>query len=116
MAPTLARRIAFALVLVTSAPVLAHADLLKPSPRALAAADGDEPPPHVDPAKLRKPEPKKVELDDSPVYKKWWFWVVTAAVVGGTIAYGALTFTPAEARPHACPPSTRVCFGDGRAQ
>jgi hypothetical protein len=105
------------LVVTTTAPAstFAHEDLLKPSPRALAAADKDEPPPRLDQAPLeRKPVKPVVADDDSPVYRKWWFWAVAAAVVGGTIAFGALTFTPAAAHPRACPPTTRLCFGDGR--
>ena len=102
------------LTLAIGTPVLADGSVLRPSPRALAAAD--EPPAHVEPATVRQAPPKPVvAADDTSVYKKWWFWVVTAAVVGGTIAYGALSFTPAEPRPRACPPSTRVCFGDGRS-
>ena len=117
MGPTWIRRTAFLLVLSMSVPALAGDGVLKPSPRALAAADGDEPPAHVDPATVLKPAPKPVAAeDDTPVYKKWWFWALTAAVVGGTAAFGALTFTAAEARPRACPPSTRTCFGDGRPQ
>jgi hypothetical protein len=102
------------LALAISAPLLANESVLKPSPRALAAADGDEPPPHADPA-VKKAPPKPVAMaDDVPVYKKWWFWVVTAAVVGGTVAFGALTFDAVQPRPTACPTTSRVCFGDGR--
>jgi hypothetical protein len=116
------RGTAFVLALAISAPVLAQGgggrtgDLLRPSPRALAAAD--EPPPHVDPLAPKRPVPAQVvvQLDDAPVYKKWWFWVMTAAVIGGTVAFGALTFKPAEPHPRACPITTLVCFGDGRAQ
>jgi hypothetical protein len=91
--------------------------LLRPSPRALAAATQDEPPPHAEPATLRRPEPKpEVVVDEAPVYKKWWFWALTAAVVGGTVAFGAATFEASRPRARACPPSTLVCFGDGRPQ
>jgi hypothetical protein len=119
MGLTWMRGTAFVLALAFCGPAFgkgAPVDLLRPSPRALAAAD--EPPPHVDPALIKKPPPTQVVVvaDDTPVYKKWWFWAVAAAVVGGTAAFGALTFTPTEARPRACPPSTRVCFGDGRPQ
>jgi hypothetical protein len=117
MGLTVMRGTAFVLALMFTAPAFGKGtDLLRPSPRALAAAD--EPPPHVDPALVKKPPPTQVVVaaDDAPVYKKWWFWALTAAVIGGTVAFGALTFTPAEARPRACPPTTRVCFGDGRPQ
>ena len=115
MVPSLVRGLAFLLLVTTSAPIWAHEDLLRPSPRALAAADKDEPPPHADQAPLQRQPVKPVATDDdSPVYRKWWFWAVAAAVVGGTIAFGALTFTPADARPRACPTTSRLCFGDGR--
>jgi hypothetical protein len=117
MGLTVMRGTAFVVALVFSGPVFGKgADLLRPSARALAAAD--EPPPHVDPALVKKPPPTQVVVatDDTPVYKKWWFWALTAAVVGGTVAFGVLTFTPAEPRPRACPAATRVCFGDGRPQ
>jgi hypothetical protein len=114
MEARMVRVTALVLALMFSASALANENLLRPSPRALAAAD-DDPPPHANSVTLRRPPPKPVVVeDDSPVYKKWWFWALTAAVVGGTVAYGALTFKAAEPRPRACPPTTRVCFGDGR--
>jgi len=116
MGLNLVRGIAFLLVVAVSAPLLAKENLLAPSPRALAAAD-DEPPPHVDRTTVRKAPVRPVmAADEVPVYKKWWFWAVTAAVVGGTIAFGALTFTPVEPRPSACPTTSVTCFGDGRPQ
>jgi hypothetical protein len=115
MSVTSMRGIAFLVAFAFSIPALANDSLLRPSPRALAAAD--EPPPHVDRPTVARPAARPaVALDDSPVYKKWWFWALTAAVVGGTIAFGALTFTPAEPRPRACPATTLACFGDGRPQ
>jgi hypothetical protein len=116
MGVSVLRGTAFVLAMALSAPVLGEVrGPLKPSARALAVAD--EPPPHADPRAV-KPPPTQVTVvqDDTPVYKKWWFWALTAAVVGGTVAFGALTFTPAEPRPRACPPATRLCFGDGRPQ
>jgi hypothetical protein len=117
MGLNLVRGIAFLLAVAMSAPLLANENLLAPSPRALAAADSDEPPPHVDPATVRKAPPRPVmAADEVPVYKKWWFWAVTAAVIGGTVAFGVLTFTPIDPHPRACPATARVCFGDGRMQ
>jgi hypothetical protein len=118
MVLTVLRGTAFVLALAISVPAGAGEvrGRLQPSARALAAAD--EPPPHVDPAPIKRPPPTQVTTaaDDTPVYKKWWFWALTAAVIGGTVAFGALTFTPADPRPRACPPTTRLCFGDGRPQ
>jgi|tagenome__1003787_1003787.scaffolds.fasta_scaffold19787870_1 hypothetical protein len=108
------RGTALVLALALAEPALAADGVFRPSPRALA--QGDEPPPHANRGALKQATPKAVVVadEDAPVYKKWWFWAVTAAVVGATVAYGALSFKPAEARPRACPLSTRVCFGDGR--
>jgi hypothetical protein len=116
MEARMVRVTALVLALMISGSALAKENVLRPSARALAAASGgDDPPPHASAVTLRRPPPKAAVVeDDSPVYKKWWFWVLTAAVVGGTVAYGALTFKAAEPRPRACPPTTRVCFGDGR--
>jgi hypothetical protein len=99
----------------TAATARADSRLLHPSPRALAAAD-DEPPAHED-SRAVKPRPvKAAPEDEAPVYKKWWFWALTAAVVGGTVLFGVTTFKPAQHLPTACPPTTVACFGDGRPQ
>jgi hypothetical protein len=101
-------------------PELARADtpLLHPSARALAAGDDEDPPPHgEDPRAVAKKKAVKEAApeEEAPVYKKWWFWALTAAVVGGTVAFGVTTFKPAAHLPHACPPTSVACFGDGRA-
>jgi hypothetical protein len=94
---------------------------LQPSARALALValqpDDEDPPPRVDRRIEEKPvEVKRVE-DDRPIYKKWWFWALTVAVVGATVTAGVLaaqdTPTPP---PLGCPPATLACFGDGRMQ
>ena len=99
---------------------LARADtpLLHPSVGALAAADDDEPPPREDPRAAARKKAVKAEVpeEEAPVYKKWWFWALTAAVVGGTVIFGVTTFKPAAHLPHACPPTSVACFGDGRNQ
>jgi hypothetical protein len=112
-------RVAVLLVAVmtwTAATARADGRVFHPSQRALAAAGDDEPPPHLDP-KAVKPKPvKAVPEDEAPVYKKWWFWAVTAAVVGGTVIFGVSTFKPAQHLPRACSPTAVVCFGDGHPQ
>jgi hypothetical protein len=93
----------------------AESPLLHPSQRALAAAD-DEPPPYEDPRAVKKKpvqEAKPVE-DDTPSYKRWWFWALAAAVVGAVTIVGVTTFKPAPHAPQACAPGTITCFGDGR--
>jgi hypothetical protein len=96
---------------------IARADspLLHPSTRALAAADDEDPPPREDRRAVKKQPEKAVEAEDeAPVYKKWWFWALTAAVVGGTVIFGVATFKPADHPPKACMPGTVACFGDRR--
>jgi hypothetical protein len=93
----------------------ADSPLLHPSVRALAAADDDEPPPHQDPRAANKKEVKTTApADEAPVYKRWWFWALTAAVVGGVAIVGISTFKPAPHVPMACQPGSITCFGDGR--
>jgi hypothetical protein len=99
----------------TAATARADSRLFHPSARALAAAGDDEPPPHEDPLKVKPKPVKKAEPEEeAPVYKKWWFWALTAAVVGGTVIFGVSTFKPAQHLPAACPPMAVACFGDGR--
>src|SRR4051794_341527 len=85
-----------------------------PSQRALAAAD-DEPPPRGAPTVKRVTATPVTAVDEKPVYTKWWFWALTAAVVGGTIALGVATNEAPQHLPHACPAGTASCFGDGRS-
>lgn len=89
--------------------------LLQPSARALLQPDDEDPPPRVDRTVVEKPVEKKRVEDDRPIYKTWWFWALTAAVVGGTVTAGVLTIKGSPAPPPlGCPPSTLACFGDGR--
>jgi hypothetical protein len=91
----------------------ADSPLFHPTTRALAAAD-DEPPPHLDRRAAKKPEQPATPHEVVPVYKTWWFWALTAAVVGGTVVFGVATFKPAPHAPMACMPDSVACFGDGR--
>jgi hypothetical protein len=96
-------------------PTGAPGPLFQPSARALAAADEEDPPPRDDPRLLqKKPDKEVVPQEETPIYKTWWFWALTAAVVGGTVVFGVSTFKPAEHFPHACPSNAVACFGDGR--
>jgi hypothetical protein len=92
--------------------------LFHPSPRALAAAGEEEPPPHEDDPLKVKPQPVKptVPAEEAAIYKKWWFWALTAAVVGGIVIVGVTTFKPAQHTAMACPSGTVACFGDGHPQ
>jgi hypothetical protein len=104
------------LISVSALPVSARplSNLLQPSTRALAQGDSEDPPLRRRETPVVKQEPQKVELDEAPIYKKWWFWALTAVVVGGVVAVGVLSNKPTETFPHACPSSSVLCFGDGR--
>ncbi len=83
--------------------------------RPLLLAPADEPPPRERLAVVRPVaavQPKKD--DDAPIYKQWWFWALTAAVVGGTVALGVAVIEPQGSRPRPCAPGLLTCFGDGR--
>ena len=59
---------------------------------------------------------KKKQEADAPYYKKWWFWALTAAVVGGTVALGAWAVEPERPlRPAPAASGVIGCFGDGRS-
>src|SRR3954454_11929787 len=92
-----------ALMAGTAATARADNRLMHPSQRALAAAGDDEPPSHQDrrPAKVQPVTP--VPQEESPIYKKWWFWALTGAVVGGIVICGVATFKPTPHAPMACP-------------
>jgi hypothetical protein len=102
------------LISFSTLPVFARPNLLQPSPRALAQGDSEDPPLKRRETPVVKQEPEKVELDQPPLYKKWWFWALTAAVVGGVVTVGVLSNQPAKSYPHACPVGSVLCFGDGR--
>jgi hypothetical protein len=93
----------------------ADSPLFHPSPRALAAAGDDDPPPRNASRAVKEPAADAAPKEETPIYKKWWFWALTAAVVGGTVAFGVAKFKPAVHLPHACPPAAVACFGDGRS-
>ena len=60
-------------------------------------------------------ENQKKEGVEKPYYKKWWFWALTAAVVGGTVALGVWAVEPSQVPARACSPGVIGCFGDGRS-
>jgi hypothetical protein len=92
----------------------ARQPVLAPSLAALAAAD-DDPPLPGGRAVIRKTPETTGPVEETPVYKTWWFWALTAAVVGGTVIFGVATFKPTENAPLACVPGVVACFGDGRS-
>jgi hypothetical protein len=59
-------------------------------------------------------EKKKVQAD-APYYKKWWFWALTGAIVGGTVALGFWAIEPSPVPARACSLGVIGCFGDGRS-
>jgi hypothetical protein len=83
---------------------------------------GDDPPPpraQVMEQKRREEAARALAEQDraraeSPYYKKWWFWALTAAVVGGTLALGAWAVEPTTPPARACSAGVIGCFGDGR--
>jgi len=106
-----------ALMAWTAASARADSRVLHPSQRALAAAGDDEPPSHEENPLKAKPQPvKAVPAEEAPVYKKWWFWALTGAVVTGIVVFGVSTFKPTQHSPLACPNGVVACFGDGRPQ
>src|SRR5688500_8545211 len=48
--------------------------------------------------------------DETPAYKRWWFWALTAAVVGGTVALGAWAVDSGSNPPKGCAATSAVCF------
>jgi hypothetical protein len=104
-----------ALIFATAAGRAAEANspLLSPSWSALAAADED-PPLRPDHRPVKNPDEDRpvVPAEEVPVYKTWWFWALTAAVVGGVVIFGVTTFEAASHPPKACTPGTVACFGD----
>jgi hypothetical protein len=82
--------------------------------RLMRLAQADDPPARPRLA-TPPPPPPPVEQEERPIYKTWWFWALTAAVVGGTVALGLAMREPDKERPpRACTPGVLVCFGDGR--
>jgi hypothetical protein len=101
-----------------SRPASAAEDLVKATAALVLA---EEPPPtrsqlleqqrksDEEKARNKKPEP-----DDRPVFKRWWFWALTGAVVGGTALLGVWAIKGSTQPAKACSPGSIGCFGDGR--
>lgn len=110
----------------------AEAEAAKPPPPpsfeaeaiALQTDDGEKPEREAKAAPLpgvtlgaglpTKEKPRTRINPDTPFYKTWWFWTVTAVVVGGAVAIGVVASRPREATIHGCPADVIGCFGDGR--
>ena len=98
-----------------SVPNVAYADETL-SHRLFPVKLQDEPP-VAGARELTDPPPQPPPADDIPVYKNFWFWVLTAAMVGGVITAGVVLDKPMPSKPHPCPmPMVTICFGDGRAR
>jgi hypothetical protein len=90
---------------------------------ALALAQDETPPPTrsqvlADKEReqaLQAEADKKKLVADVPYYKKWWFWALSAAVVGGTVALGVWAIDPSVPPARACSIGVIGCFGDGRS-
>lgn len=119
MSPPLARSAALIVAAAVSLTALPHpASADEPLGRRLMLlAQSDEPPPREPrTATPPPPPPRPAEDDERPIYKTWWFWALTAAVVGGTVALGvAMRDTSGPRPPRACPMGVIACFGDGRS-
>jgi hypothetical protein len=94
------------------------------TPAAPPAAPGpDNPPPTISEVRAQKERDEAARLQAekeksqpaSPYYKKWWFWALTAVVVGGTVALGAWAVEPSPQPARACSVGVIGCFGDGRS-
>jgi hypothetical protein len=103
------------------APAAQARDLVR---AAAMVAQADEPPPtrseklaqqQREADARAQAEGQKKETVEAPYYKKWWFWALTAAVVGGTVALGIWAVEPSAVPARACNPGVIGCFGDGRS-
>jgi hypothetical protein len=94
---------------------------LKPT-LILARADEEEPPPIAKEdleeeekrAKREQERKRKQEIDELPAYKRPWFWVLTAVVVGAGVTTGILLANKKDPPAKACSMGLVGCFGDGR--
>ena len=59
-------------------------------------------------------QPVEDDEDDGSVFKTWWFWALSAVVVGGTVALGVWAAQPDDKAAGLCSPTAIACFGDGR--
>jgi uncharacterized membrane protein len=91
-----------------------------PEPRR-ASSEADDPPrtppiPRSDPRAEAEAAEKqrKAELAAQPAYKRWWFWALTAVVVGGTAALGVWLVDSSDNPARKCSEGVVACFGDGR--
>lgn len=75
-----------------------------------SAIDGEEQPVSVAAGQPASAVPE----DEAPVYKRWWFWALTGAVVVGTVGLVAWASQTTESPARPCAAGTLVCFGDGR--
>jgi hypothetical protein len=57
---------------------------------------------------------KKVDDEESSVFKTWWFWALAAGVVGSTVALGVWAAQPSDSPARPCATGVIACFGDGR--
>ncbi len=63
---------------------------------------------------LTKAPARPADDEEDSVFKTWWFWALTAAVVGGTVALGVWAAQPEDQPAGLCSPGVIACFGDGR--
>ncbi len=105
----------------TVAPTARARDLVR---AAAQVALADDPPPTLSEKRAREQreaearvqaDSKKPGSEEAPYYKKWWFWALTAVVVGGTVALGVWAVQPSTVPARACSPGVIGCFGDGRS-
>jgi hypothetical protein len=103
------------------APAAQARDLVRAA--AMVALADDPPPTHSEKLAQQqreaeaqaKADEKTRETVEKPYYKKWWFWALTAAVIGGTVALGVWAVEPTTVPARACSPGVIGCFGDGRS-
>jgi hypothetical protein len=61
-----------------------------------------------------KPSVKDEDEDEGSVFRTWWFWALTAGIVGSTVALGVWAGQPGDTPARICQPDSIACFGDGR--
>lgn len=91
-------------------------------PTPVPATDAETPglllgSPTAEPEADQSPAVKKqvaMDEEEPSVFKTWWFWTLTAAIVGGTVGLGIWAAQPEDSPARTCSPGTIACFGDGR--